>query len=95
MEITYDDKKLALVETDRAFETKLPFAVIESLRTKLRFIKNTPDERSLRSWKSLNYEKYENGERSIRINDQYRLMFNIDTDVKPNRITVLRTWDHS
>jgi proteic killer suppression protein len=95
MEITYDDKKLALVETDRAFDTKLPIAVIESLRNKLRFLKNAPDERSLRNWKSLNYEKHENGERSIRLNDQYRLMFNIDTESKANRINILRVWDHS
>ena len=95
MEITYNDKSLALVETERAFETRLPAAVIDSLRNKLRFIKNAPDERSLRNWKSLNYEKHENGERSIRLNDQYRLMFTIDTQVQPNRITVLRVWDHS
>ncbi len=43
----------------------------------------------------LNYEKHENGERSIRLNDQYRLIFNIDTESKPNRITILRVWDHS
>ena len=95
MEITYSDKSLALVETERAFETRLPAAVIDSLRNKLRFIKNAPDERSLRNWKSLNYEKHENGERSIRLNDQYRLMFTIDTQAQPNRITVLRVWDHS
>ncbi len=52
MEITYEDKKLALVETDRAFDTKLPIAVIESLRNRLRFLKNAPDERSLKEWKS-------------------------------------------
>ncbi len=95
MEITYTDKRLSLVETDRAFETRLPPAVIESMRNKVRFLKNAPDERSLRSWKSLNYEKHENGERSIRLNDQFRLMFTIDTETKPNRITVLRVWDHS
>jgi proteic killer suppression protein len=95
MEITYNDKSLALVETERAFETRLPAAVIDSLRNKLRFIKNAPDERSLRNWKSLNYEKHENGERSIRLNDQYRLMFTIDTQAQPNKITVLRVWDHS
>ncbi len=95
MEINYADKRLALVETDRAFETKLPVSVIESLRNKVRFLKNVPDERSLRNWKSLNYEKHENGQRSIRLNDQYRLMFTIDTQSRPNRITVLEVWDHS
>jgi toxin HigB-1 len=94
MEIEFWDKSLSLVETDRAAETKLPISVIASLRNKIHFLRNAPDERSIRNWKSLHYEKMEDGERSIRINDQFRLMFTIDTRVNPNRITVLRVWNH-
>jgi hypothetical protein len=32
MEVEFGDKKLALVETDRAAETQLPISVINSLR---------------------------------------------------------------
>ena len=35
MEVEFRDKTLAFVETDQAAETKLPFAVINSLRQKL------------------------------------------------------------
>lgn len=94
MDIVYDDKKLALVETDEAPKTKLPISVIESMRNKIRFLRNAPDERSLRNWKSLHYEKMEGDEKSIRLNDQYRLIFKIDTTTNPNKITVLRVWDH-
>lgn len=94
MEIEFWDKSLSLVETDRATETKLPISVIASLRNKLHFLRNAPDERSIRNWKSLHYEKMEDDERSIRINDQFRLMFTIDTKVNPNKITVLRVWNH-
>ena len=93
MEVEFHDNKLALVETDRAAETRLPISVIASLRNKLRFLRNAPDERSIRNWKSLHYEKM-GDERSIRLNDQFRLIFTIDTESQPNKITVLRVWNH-
>jgi len=94
MDVEFRDKKLALVETDRAAETRLPIAVINSLRHKLVIIRAAPDERTIRNWKSLHYERMENDERSIRLNDQYRLIFTLNTDCKPNKMTILRIWDH-
>ena len=90
MEVEFRDTSLALIETDRAAETRLPIAVINALRRKLPVIRAAPDERTLRNWKSLHYEKLKGKgkERSIRINDQWRLVFNIDTESKPNRITI-------
>lgn len=95
VDIEFADSKLALVETEDAHKTKLPVAVIDSMRNKLGFIRGAPDERSLRNWRSLHYEKMEGEERSIRLNDQYRLIFRIDTTCSPNKITVLRIWDHN
>ncbi len=94
MDIEFKDKSLALVETDKATQTRLPISVINSLRRKLVVIRAAPDERTLRNWKSLHYERMEGNERSIRLNDQYRLIFTLDTECKPNKITILRIWDH-
>jgi proteic killer suppression protein len=94
MDIEFRDETLALVETDRAAETKLPVSVINSLRKKLGVIHAAPDERTLRNWKSLHYEKMAGEERSIRLNDQYRLIFTLNTECRPNKVTVLRIWDH-
>ena len=94
MDIEFRDKTLALIETDRAAELRLPISVVNSLRNKLHVIRQAPDERTLRNWKSLHYEKMEGEERSIRINKQYRLIFTLDTGAKPNKMTVLRVWDH-
>ncbi len=94
MDIEFADKKLELIETDDAHKTKLPVAVIESMRNKLGFLRGVPDERSIRNWRSLHYEKLEGEERSIRLNDQYRLVFTIDTTCSQNKIQVLRIWDH-
>jgi proteic killer suppression protein len=96
MEIEFGDSGLAIIESERAGESRLPVAVIKSLRRKLVVIRAAPDERTLRNWKSLHYEKLTGrpGEHSIRLNDQWRLVFAIDTASRPNRITVLRVDDY-
>lgn len=96
MEIDFHDKSLALVETDRAAETRLPIAVINSLRQKLVVIRAAPDERTLRNWKSLHYEKLEGREglRSIRLNIQWRLVFKMDTECSPPKMTILAVEDY-
>ena len=96
MEIAFRDRTLALVETDRAAKTRLPDAVIHSLRDKLVVLRAASDERTLRNWKSLHYEKLArpDDQRSIRLNKQWRLVFTIDTSDKPNRITILGVEDY-
>jgi toxin HigB-1 len=96
MDIAFLDKSLALVETDRAADTKLPISVINSFRDKLTVLRAAPDERTLRNWKSLHYEKLKGkeGERSIRLNKQWRVVFLIETECKPNKIKVLRVEDY-
>lgn len=96
MEITFRDRTLALVETDRAAKTRLSDAVIESLRDKLVILRAASDERTLRNWKSLHYEKLARpgDERSIRLNRKWRLVFTIETSEKPNRITILGVEDY-
>jgi len=97
MEVEFQDKALSLVETDRAAETRLPVAVINSLRDKLVVIRAAPDERTLRNWRSLHYEKLggnRSGQRSIRINKQWRLVFTIDTGRVPNKMTILTVEDY-
>jgi toxin HigB-1 len=95
MDVEFSDKRLALIETDRAAETGLPVAVIERCREKLGYIRAAVDDRSLRNWKSLHYEKLDKeGKRSIRLNLQWRLVFTIDTKCSPPKITVLAVEDY-
>jgi proteic killer suppression protein len=95
MKIAFADKRLALIHTDRAHELGLPFAVIKGAREKLRFLAEAPDERTLRNWKSLNYKRREGtrDERQIRINEQYRIIFTLDTDTTPPEATILDICD--
>lgn len=53
MDIEFADSKLALIETDRAADTKLPVAVIHTARQRLSMIRAAPDVRTMQNWKSL------------------------------------------
>lgn len=53
MEIEFADSHLALIETERAADTRLPVAVIQSARHRLNVIRAAPDIRTMQNWKSL------------------------------------------
>ena len=97
MDVHFSDPKLADVETDNAAKTKLPVAVIKSVRRKLTVLRAATDERTLREWKSLHYEKLHGdmeGYRSIRVNDKYRIVLQIDTEANPNVLTIFSIEDY-
>lgn len=97
MRIVFADDDLALIETDEAGQTRLPVAVIKSARRKLTVLRAAIDDRSLRNWKSLHYEKLKGdreSQRSIRLNDQYRMVFEFDEETEPQTVTVLKIEDY-
>lgn len=93
----FGDSLLALIETDEAGRTKLPVAVIKSARRKLTVLRAATDDRSLRNWKSLHYEKLrgdKDGLRSIRVNDQYRMVIALDETTNPQTATIVAIEDY-
>lgn len=98
MRIVFANDWLASIETDEAGATRLPVAVIKSARRKLTVLRAAVDDRSLRNWKSLHYEKLKGdreGQRSIRLNDQYRMVFELDEETKPEQtIKILEIEDY-
>jgi proteic killer suppression protein len=97
MEIAFADLRLAEVEMDSAGSTGLPVPVIKAVRRKLTVLRAATDDRVLRNWKSLHYEKLKGnreGQRSIRVNDKYRIVFILDSDTEPQRATILSIEDY-
>jgi toxin HigB-1 len=97
MDVVFEDDRLALIETDQAAQTRLPVAVIQSARRKLNAIRAATDERTLRNWKSLHYEKLKGNrseQRSIRLNDQWGLVFRLDEQCTPQRVTIVAIEDY-
>lgn len=97
MEIEFADPSLALIETNEAVAFKLPVAVIRSARKKLVMLRAATDDRTMRNWKGLHYEKLKGdreGQRSIRLNDKFRLVFTLDNDADPKKVTILAIEDY-
>ena len=97
MEIEFANPELSHVESESAGLTRLPVSVIKSVRRKLNVMRAATDDRTLRNWKSLHYEKLSGdreGQRSIRINDRYRMTFVLDNEATPKKITVLAVEDY-
>jgi proteic killer suppression protein len=97
MEVVFADSAMALIETEDAGATKLPVPVIKSARRKLTILRAATDDRSLRNWKSLHYEKLKGdraGLRSIRLNDQYRMILALDESTKPQTVTIVTIEDY-
>ena len=96
MEIDFLDKSLSLLLTPRAAETRLPVSVISSFRKKYAVLQAASDERTLRNWKSLHYEKlhgFKDERRSIRLNDRWRVVFTISTAIE-TKISILSVEDY-
>jgi proteic killer suppression protein len=96
MDIEFADPALASIEGDEAGQTKLPVAVIKSARRKLTLLRAAVDDRSLRNWRSLHYEKLKGdraGQRSIRLNDQFRMVFTL-SESEPLTATILAIEDY-
>jgi len=97
MRVIFRDARLAAIRTTAAERLGLPMTVVKSCRHKLVVLEAAPDERTLRNWKSLHYEKLSGdreGQRSIRLNNQWRLVFILDGMTTPPTIEVLSIEDY-
>lgn len=97
MEIRFKGDDLQRIETDDPPLDKFSVAIIKSARRKLNFIRSAVDERDLRNWKSLHYEKLKGdrqGQRSVRLNDRWRLVFELNDEKSPPEAIVLEISDY-
>ena len=96
MRIEFADDHVRRILTDEAYKLGLPIAVIKAARNKLLKLEYAKDERDLRNWKALNYKKLSGdrmGQRSIRVNDQYRIVFVLLDDEQPPAVRILEIGD--
>jgi len=80
MRIEFADADLCRICTDEAYKLGLPVAVIQAARRRLVQLEAASDERDLRNLKSLNYKKLhgdKDGKHTVRVNDQYRILFTL------------------
>lgn len=91
-----DDLKL-LANGSAATKSTYSIALIRAFQNKVVLLEEAPDERTLRNWKSLHYEKLKGDrkhQRSIRLNKQWRLILELDNDTEPKTIKIVGIEDY-
>ena len=93
MEIEFEDKVFAQLETDTTFDGGYSKAIVRAFRKRTQLIRSATDERDFRSMKSIHFEKLRgkrSGEYSMRLNDQLRLILQIKGKGK-DKVIVIRS----
>lgn len=99
MRFIFASKKLQALYTDETGAARYPTEVVDAFFDKMAVIQAANDENDLRALKSLHFEKLKGergnyGERSIRLNKQYRLTFTIETDKQGKFLRLLDIEDY-
>ena len=83
MDVRFEDPSLEKLEVDPKYTAGLDAALVKAFRKRLQFIRAALDERAFYAMKSLHYEKLKGdlaGQRSMRLNDQWRLILRLEED---------------
>lgn len=85
MKVIIQDEHLGvLAENKPVGKSKFPVEVVKSFKKKLAIIKAAPNSNTLRAMGSLHFEKLEEkryeGKHSIRLNQSYRMICNLDKE---------------
>jgi len=91
MRVRHRDAKLERLESDLAFDAGFGRPVVRGYRKVMAWIRSADDERDFYALKSLHYEKLKgtrSHQRSMRLNDQFRLILELEQAV-PEKIVVV------
>ena len=97
MEVTFKTRDLERLWTDPSFTGGLHPTVVRFYRMRIQFLSRAADERDIRSMKSLRFEKLKGKrqhQRSIRINDQMRIVFEVQGKGQDKRIEIASVEDY-
>ncbi len=92
MDVTFSDDDLDRLEVDETFTMGYQLGIVKAYRRRLHIIRNAPDERDFYALKSLHYEKLKGDrqhQRSMRLNDQMRLIIEITENDKSKLVCVI------
>jgi proteic killer suppression protein len=97
MDVQFTDTALQKLDADQDAKGGFADDAVRGFRKALRFIRAAEDERDLRAMHSLHFEKLlgnRSHEYSIRLNKQWRLIFEIVSATPKNRISIKSIEDY-
>ena len=97
MRVHHAEKKLERLEFDPTYTAGFGPDVVKAYRKRMQFIRAANDERDFYNMKSLHYEKLKGNrshQRSMRLNDQYRLILEIKNDPVGKIVVIISIEDY-
>ena len=97
MDVRFEDPSLEKLEVDPKYTAGLDAALVKAFRKRLQVIRAALDERAFYAMKSLHYEKLKGdlaGQRSMRLNDQWRLILRLEEDDTGKLVVIVSIADY-
>jgi proteic killer suppression protein len=97
MDIEYEDESLRQLASDPKFDAGFGRDVVKAFRKRIQVISAAPDERDFYALKSLHFEKLQGkreGQHSMRLNDQWRLVLKFKAREQGKTVVVISIEDY-
>jgi proteic killer suppression protein len=100
MDVTFANDDLDRLEVDPHFTANLSQALVKAFRKKMQAIRSANDERDFHRQRSFKFEELQGkrrGQFSIRLNDQYRLVFEFEQgnpDIQKKTVVIIGIEDY-
>ena len=97
MDVEFEDASLKRLEADPGFTAGYDAAIVKAFRKRMQLIRAAVDERAFYTMKSLHYEKLKgdrDGQSSMRLNDQWRLLLRVQQDDDGKTILIISIIDY-
>jgi len=95
--LAFKDKQLDRLETDAGFDGGYSPSIVRAFRTRVQYIREARDERDFYSYKAWRYEKLKGdraGQHSMRLNDQWRIILEIEEQGSEKLVVVVGIEDY-
>jgi len=97
MRFRHTNKTLERMEDEPDYNGGFSAGLAKAFRLRMEFIRAADNENALRAMKSYRFERLKGkraSEYSIRLNDQFRLIFRIEAEAGGNRLVILAIEDY-
>src|SRR5262245_11808823 len=97
MDVTFQDQSLDRLETDASFSGGFSDGIVKAYRKRMQQIRAASDERTFYAHRSLRFEKLKgdrDGQYSMRLNDQWRLILELHGKGSTKSVHVIEITDY-
>ena len=97
MEVDFDDASLRRLEADPSYTAGHDASIVKAFRKRMQLIRAAIDEREFYALRSLHYEKLKgdrDGQSSMRLNEQWRLVLRIGRTAAGKVVVIISIIDY-